>query len=244
LASSSLIYIRCSCTVLHEAMFIPLLLYMRVQQKLDGLRGFFDGGRSVEGCASIDGSVWPWNTFWVASFFSNLFLHLCNFTCRAASFSLFLHPIPMPMPQWLGSVMIRDAFSSYPVLRLGVLGLSCHSCPRPDSNSKTKVDGLPPAPSHLAWVPHFEQSQPVACVLPFQRKFNKAVRARCGEFGACCVVQSFAQFGPQCSRVARGSGALRLASRARFVWAVARCLKREIVARPARMVCPFRVLMQ
>eukprot|EP00959_Pyramimonas_sp_CCMP1952_P339873 7117921-Pyramimonas_sp.AAC.1 len=42
----------------------------------------------------------------------------------------------MPTPQWLGSVMIRGAFSSYPVLRLGVLGLSFHSCPRPDSNSK------------------------------------------------------------------------------------------------------------
>eukprot|EP00959_Pyramimonas_sp_CCMP1952_P192819 4031951-Pyramimonas_sp.AAC.1 len=41
------------------------------------------------------------------------------------------------MPQWLGSVMIRDALSCYPVLRLGVLGLNCHSCPRPDSNSKT-----------------------------------------------------------------------------------------------------------
>ncbi|CAK0893124.1 unnamed protein product, partial [Prorocentrum cordatum] len=163
--------------------FHTSLIEYASKTKLDGLRGFFDGGRSVEGCAAgwcIDlcvhgtwqlvaeeafslhasasvmfcemiaaeplcmavehvlGSLLHPDSCLISHLLGPVFCSLnilASYSNAYASvarqcedkrcfLSFFLHLIPMPMSPWLGSVMIRDALTCYPVLRLGVLGFS------------------------------------------------------------------------------------------------------------------------
>ncbi|CAK0893126.1 unnamed protein product [Prorocentrum cordatum] len=127
--------------------FHTSLIEYASKTKLDGLRGFFDGGRSVEGCAAeplcmavehVLGSLLHPDSCLISHLLGPVFCSLnilASYSNAYASvarqcedkrcfLSFFLHLIPMPMSPWLGSVMIRDALTCYPVLRLGVLGFS------------------------------------------------------------------------------------------------------------------------